>query len=99
MKKATTCLMVLIASVSVGLCEEGQLRVAAFNVQIFGVSKFSQPDVVSILSKVHVHSSLLHTHMLCTPLQIVRRYDVVLIQEIRDASQTVIASFLEVVNK
>ncbi len=52
MKSATWCLIVLFASISVGLCEDGQLRVAAFNVQIFGVSKFSQPEVVSILSRV-----------------------------------------------
>ena len=33
-----------------------------------------------------------------SPMQIVRRYDLVFIQEIRDISQTVIHEFLEVVN-
>lgn len=65
------------------LCAAGfcaGLRVAAFNVRVFGPTKFSMPEVVATLS------------------QIVQRYDIVLIQEIRDISETVIPSFVETVN-
>ena len=33
-------------------CQSEQLKIGAFNVQIFGTSKFSKPDVVTTLSKV-----------------------------------------------
>ena len=46
------------------------IKIAAFNIQIFGKSKRAKPDVVDVLRKV------------------VREFDVVLVQEIRDASQT-----------
>ena len=32
--------------------ERGEISLAAFNIQIFGTSKFSKPDVVEILSRV-----------------------------------------------
>jgi len=61
-----------------GWCDA--LRIAAFNVQVFGRSKFSNDDVVATL------------------VQIVQRYDIILIQELRDSTGTVIGSFLDRVN-
>jgi len=59
---------------------EATIKIAAFNIQIFGKSKRSKPDVMDVLKKV------------------VREFDVVLIQEIRDASETTAPIFLEQIN-
>ncbi len=59
---------------------EATIKIAAFNVQIFGKSKRSKPDVMDVLKKV------------------VREFDVVLIQEIRDVSETTAPIFLETIN-
>ncbi|XP_078577209.1 deoxyribonuclease-1-like [Branchiostoma floridae x Branchiostoma japonicum] len=56
------------------------LKIGAFNVQTFGRSKMSKPEVVDIL------------------LQIAERYDILLIQEIRDNTFTAIYSFLDQLN-
>ncbi|XP_065900767.1 deoxyribonuclease-1-like isoform X2 [Dysidea avara] len=56
------------------------LHIGAFNLHIFGQSKFSESEVVSIISKI------------------VRRYDIILLQEIRDVSETIIHDLLTVVN-
>ncbi len=56
------------------------IKIAAFNIQIFGKSKRAKSDVMDVLKKV------------------VREFDVVLIQEIRDASQTTAPIFLEAIN-
>eukprot|EP00058_Branchiostoma_floridae_P020105 XP_002605595.1 hypothetical protein BRAFLDRAFT_94294 [Branchiostoma floridae] len=56
------------------------LKIGAFNVQTFGRTKMSKPDVVEIL------------------LQIAERYDILLIQEIRDSTFTAIYSFLDQLN-
>ena len=60
--------------------EEETLRIGAFNIQIFGKSKASKPDVMEVLGKI------------------IRTYDVVAIQEIRDKSQTALPALLEIVN-
>ncbi|XP_013419185.2 LOW QUALITY PROTEIN: deoxyribonuclease-1-like [Lingula anatina] len=57
------------------------LKIAAFNVQIFGKTKMSKEEVVDIL------------------VQIVQRYDIILIQEIRDVSQESIYELLSLVNQ
>lgn len=57
------------------------LSVAAFNVQIFGVSKMSKPLVVEQLKKI------------------IQRYDLVLIQEIRDSSGAAILNLQTQVNQ
>lgn len=44
------------------------LRIGAFNIQVFGVTKASKPDVMMVLA------------------DIVRTYDIIAIQEIRDSS-------------
>jgi len=56
------------------------VKLAAFNVQIFGVSKMGKPEVVATL------------------VDILGRYDIVLIQEIRDASETAIHELLSQLN-
>ncbi|XP_052816250.1 deoxyribonuclease-1-like [Mya arenaria] len=56
-------------------------RIGAFNVQIFGKSKMSKPEVVNVL------------------VEIISRYDIILIQEIRDASEEAIYKLLELVNE
>lgn len=47
------------------------LRIGAFNIQVFGISKASKPAVMDVLA------------------DIIRTYDIIAIQEIRDKSQTV----------
>jgi hypothetical protein len=77
------CFKYLLSVVFILLCVtivSQSLTIGAFNVQVFGVSKMSNPDVVSIL------------------VQIFRRYDLALIQEIRDSTQTAIFSLLDKIN-
>lgn len=56
------------------------ITIAAFNIQILGVSKREKTDVMDILSRI------------------VREFDVVLVQEIRDASETTAPIFLDIIN-
>ncbi|CAH1793476.1 unnamed protein product [Owenia fusiformis] len=57
------------------------LRIGAWNIQTFGVTKMGRPEVVRAL------------------VQVILRYDVLLIQEIRDASFTAIFQLLDEVNR
>ncbi|GAB5356877.1 hypothetical protein AAMO2058_000326200 [Amorphochlora amoebiformis] len=61
--------------------ESMNVSIAAFNIQVFGESKFSKPDVVTEL------------------LRICKRYDMVVVQEIRDSSETVIYDFQKLMNQ
>mgnify|MGYP001245650730 CR=1 FL=1 len=56
------------------------LRIGAFNIQVFGTSKASMPEVMDVLG------------------EIIRTYDVVAIQEIRDKSQTALPSLVDTAN-
>ncbi|WP_135611418.1 endonuclease/exonuclease/phosphatase family protein [Methanococcoides sp. AM1] len=56
------------------------LRIGAFNIQVFGVTKASKPDVMMVLA------------------DIVRTYDIIAIQEIRDSSQTALPELVDLVN-
>ncbi|WP_135605569.1 endonuclease/exonuclease/phosphatase family protein [Methanococcoides sp. NM1] len=56
------------------------LRIGAFNIQVFGVTKASKPDVMMVLA------------------DIVRTYDIIAIQEIRDSSQTALPALVDLVN-
>jgi endonuclease/exonuclease/phosphatase family metal-dependent hydrolase len=56
------------------------LRIGAFNIQVFGVSKADKPEVMDVLA------------------DIVRTYDIMAIQEIRDSSQTALPELVELVN-
>ena len=60
--------------------EEEKLRIGAFNIQVFGTTKASKPEVMEVLGKI------------------IRTYDVVAIQEIRDASQTALPTLVDTVN-
>ncbi|WP_091689854.1 endonuclease/exonuclease/phosphatase family protein [Methanococcoides vulcani] len=56
------------------------LRIGAFNIQVFGVTKASKSDVMMVLA------------------DIVRTYDIIAIQEIRDSSQTALPALVDLVN-
>ncbi|XP_013408931.1 deoxyribonuclease-1 [Lingula anatina] len=56
------------------------LKIAAFNVRVFGPTKASIPAVMNTIAKV------------------VARYDIILIQEVRDSSETVVDKLLLEVN-
>ncbi len=58
----------------------GKIKVAAFNIQVFGRTKRDKPEVMNVLA------------------HIVREFDVVLVQEIRDSSETTAPFFLETIN-
>jgi len=57
-----------------------KIKVAAFNIQVFGRTKREKTEVMNVLA------------------QIVRKFDVVLVQEIRDSSETTAPIFLEAIN-
>ncbi|WP_292471351.1 endonuclease/exonuclease/phosphatase family protein [Methanolobus sp.] len=56
------------------------IRIGSFNIQVFGVTKASKPEVMNVLAKI------------------IRTYDVVAIQEIRDKSLTSLPALVELVN-
>ncbi len=56
------------------------IRIASFNIQVFGQTKSSKPHVMNVLADV------------------VRRFDVVAIQEIRAKDDTVIPNFVALIN-
>lgn len=56
------------------------VRVASFNIQVFGEKKLSKPEVAEVLARV------------------IRYFDVVAIQEIRDANDDFLLRFLSLVN-
>lgn len=56
------------------------IKIASFNIQVFGSSKMRKPDVMEVLAKV------------------VRRFDVVAIQEVRSKDQTIVPRFAEMVS-
>jgi endonuclease/exonuclease/phosphatase family metal-dependent hydrolase len=56
------------------------IRIGAFNIQVFGTTKASKPEVMNVLANI------------------VRTYDVIAIQEIRDSSQTALPALVDLVN-
>ena len=56
------------------------IRVASFNIQVFGDSKSSKPEVMQVLAEV------------------IRRFDVVAIQEIRSRNENLLPAFVDQVN-
>lgn len=56
------------------------IKIATFNIQIFGISKREKPEVMDVLKKI------------------VRNFDVVAIQEVRDSSETTVDYFLDQIN-
>lgn len=76
------CLNVLVlVAALVAFSESKDLRIGAFNIQIFGTTKASNPEVMEILTKI------------------IRRYDILFIQEIRDSTDTAVNSLLKSVNR
>lgn len=61
--------------------EDDVLRISAFNVQVFGKTKASKPDVMEVLART------------------ARRFDVLAVQEIRNADRVVADRFLERINE
>ncbi|KAL3859379.1 hypothetical protein ACJMK2_009602 [Sinanodonta woodiana] len=58
----------------------GNIKIGAFNMKVFGVSKASNPDVMDVLVKI------------------ILRYNIILLQEIRDSTDTAIQLLLQEVN-
>jgi deoxyribonuclease-1-like protein len=56
------------------------IKIASFNIQVFGTSKIGKPQVMDVLSKV------------------VRRFDVVAIQEVRSKDDSIVPRFAQMVN-
>ncbi len=65
---------------TVGGKPSDSITIATFNIQVFGESKISKPQVVDVLAKV------------------VRRFDIVAVQEVRAKSDSVIPQFLSAIN-
>jgi len=80
------CPLVLLSCLLLALLVPGpsdsySLRVAAFNIQVFGTTKANKPEVLNVLK------------------EILSRYDIVLVQEIRDSSNKAIYKLLNELNK
>ena len=56
------------------------LRIASFNIQVFGTTKAAKPEVMQVLADV------------------VRRFDIVAIQELRTTDDSVLEGFLQLIN-
>ncbi len=56
------------------------IKIASFNIQVFGTSKMKKPKVMDVLAKV------------------IRRFDVVAVQEVRSKDQGVVPKFVEMIN-
>lgn len=56
------------------------IRIASYNIQVFGQSKLGKPDVMKVLTDV------------------VRKFDIVAVQELRSSEQDVIPRFLAMIN-
>lgn len=59
---------------------DGTIKLAAFNLQVFGTTKAGKPEVMDVLSKI------------------IRNYDVIAVQEIRDSSQTALPKLRDAIN-
>jgi len=63
-----------------GEVKKDYITVASFNIQIFGQTKISKPEIMDVISRI------------------IKRYDVVAIQEVRSEEQNVIPTLLSYVN-
>jgi len=89
MKRKHLTIILTISLILVAGCREadnsnkqevGSIKIASFNIQIFGQTKISKPEIMDIISRI------------------IRRYDVVAIQEVRSKEQNVIPTLLSYVN-
>ena len=99
---ATLLVVSCVLLISTEMC--WGLKISAFNIQTFGPTKMGKPDVLNTLVQVRHYIApgrfmlTMHTSFLYP--QIVKRYDIALLQEIRDTSATnVIEPFLAKVNR
>ena len=65
---------------NLGEVKKDYITVASFNIQIFGQTKISKPEIMDVISRI------------------IKRYDVVAIQEVRSKEQNVIPTLLSYVN-
>ncbi len=70
-----------VAQVSAGAAKGPTIRIASFNIQVFGNKKASKPYVMNTLA------------------EIVRKFDVVAVQEIRSKNQYLIPKFVQLINQ
>lgn len=56
------------------------IKIASFNIQVFGISKLKKPEVMDVLSRV------------------IRKFDVVAIQEVRSTDDSVLPKFVNLIN-
>lgn len=59
---------------------DSTIKVAAFNLQVFGTTKADKPEVMEVFSRI------------------IRNYDVIAVEEIRDSSQTALPKLKDTVN-
>ena len=78
--RAFLALFVSMVSLYSAFLEAGESRVAAFNIQVFGRSKASKPEVMSVIR------------------DIILRYDLTLVQEIRDSSNQSVKDLMDLLN-
>ncbi|XP_063791051.1 deoxyribonuclease-1-like isoform X2 [Pseudophryne corroboree] len=71
----------VIIALTLVLCNVAALKIGAFNIQAFGDSKMTKPDVSSIICKI-----------LC-------RYDIVVIQEVRDTDLSAVETLMLELNR
>lgn len=70
----------VVAPASSSGSQSDTIKIASFNIQVFGTSKLKKPKVMDVLAKV------------------VRRFDVVAIQEIRSTDDSVMPKFIQLIN-
>jgi endonuclease/exonuclease/phosphatase family metal-dependent hydrolase len=89
MKRKHLTIILAISLILVAGCREagnsdkqevGSIKIASFNIQTFGQTKISKPEIMDIISRI------------------IKRYDVVAIQEVRSKEQNVIPTLLSYVN-
>jgi deoxyribonuclease-1-like protein len=71
-------ILIFVSVASAGT--NGVIKLGAFNLQIFGPTKASNPEVMNVLSKI------------------IRNYDVIAVEEIRDETQTALPALNNAVN-
>ncbi|MBA7503859.1 Deoxyribonuclease [subsurface metagenome] len=89
MKQRYPILILIVALIFIAGCvstnnsdiqESNYIKIASFNIQIFGQTKISRPEIMDTIS------------------EIIKRHDVVAIQEVRSKEQNVIPTLLNYVN-
>ncbi len=64
----------------VGTSRAPTIKIASFNIQVFGVSKMKKQPVMDVLT------------------QVIRRFDLVAIQEVRSTEDTIVPNFVQLIN-